>query len=275
MSGKVILITGASTGIGHASAKALIEAGHTVYGAARRVELMDDLVKAGGHAMHMDVDDDASVQAGVDQVIAEQGRIDGLFANAGYCLLGPAELHSGDVVTKQFDTNVVGMGRAVSAVLPHMRKQGSGTITITSSVAGHVSMGGMAWYAATKHAQQGYADGLRMELKEFGINVVLIEPGYIDTDIDNASLPYLDLAAQQPEAGAYKDQIANFREKWSKGIDSGSSPDTIAKVVKQAFESKKPKRRYHPNADARAGIFMKRWLGHRVLDRMLPGQSIR
>ncbi|MEM9654398.1 MAG: SDR family NAD(P)-dependent oxidoreductase [Actinomycetota bacterium] len=275
MSGQVILITGASTGIGHASAKTLIEAGHTVYGAARRIELMNDLVEAGGHPIHMDVDDDASVKTGVDQVIAEQGRIAGLFANAGYCLLGPAELHAGEEVTKQFDTNVVGMGRAVSAVLPHMRKQGSGTITITSSVAGHVSMSGMAWYAATKHAQQGYADGLRMELKEFGINVALIEPGYIDTDIDNASLPTLDRALANPESAPYKNQIETFRQKWSAGIDSGASPDTIAKVVKQAFESDKPRRRYHPNTDARAGIFIKRWLGSRVLDRMLPGQSIR
>ena len=275
MASKVILITGASTGIGHASAKMLIEAGHVVYGGARRTELMDDLVQLGGHAIDMDVTSDASVQAGVDRVIAEQGRIDGLFANAGYCLLGPVELLPTNEVTSQFDTNVVGMGRVVSATLPHMRKQGSGTIVITSSSAGHVSLPGMPWYAATKHAQQGYADGLRMEVKEFGINVVLIEPGYVDSDIDNASLPYLDLALEQPDADAYTRQIENFRANWSKGIDDGASPDTIAAVVKKAFESRKPRRRYRPNADAKAAVNMKRFVGDWLLDRVIPGQTIR
>ena len=272
---KVILITGASTGIGHASAKALIAEGHTVYGGARRVELMDDLVAAGGHALHLDVTDDASVQAAVDTVIANEGRIDGLFANAGYCLLGPVELLPSEEVTKQFDTNVVGMGRAVSAVLPHMRAQGSGTVVITSSAAGHVSMPGMAWYPATKHAQQGYADGLRLEVAEFGIKVALVEPGYIDSDIDNASLKYLDLALEQPGAEAYGTQIENFRRRWSKGIDNGASADTIAKVVVKAFNARTPKRRYRPNADARGSVFAKRVFGDRLLDRVLPGQSIK
>lgn len=274
---KVILITGASTGIGHASAKALIAAGHTVYGGARRVHLMDDLVAAGGHAIDLDVTNEASVQSAVDTVVSEQGRIDGLFANAGYCLLGPVELLPTEEVMKQFDTNVIGMGRAVSAVLPHLRRQRSGTIAITSSAAGHVSMPGMPWYPATKHAQQGFADGLRMEVAQFGIKVVLIEPGYIDTDIDNASLPYLDLALAlaHPEADAYRTQIDNFRKNWSEGIDNGASPDTIAKVVVQALGTDKPKRRYHPNLDARAAIAAKRLLGDRVVDRIVAGQSIK
>ncbi len=275
MAGKVILITGASTGIGHASALALLKAGHTVYGGARRVELMKDIVDAGGHALHLDVTDDASVQAAVDQVIVEQGRIDGLFANAGYCLLGPVELLPNEEVVRQFDVNVVGMGRAVAAALPHMRNQGSGHIVITSSAAGHLGMPGMAWYPSTKHAQQGYADGLRMEVAEFGIKVALIEPGYIDTDIDNASLPYLDLAGRHPEAAAYQKQMDTFRRKWSEGIDNGASADTIADAVVKAFGSDNPKRRYRPNADARAGVLSKRLFGSFLLDRIVPGQSIR
>ncbi|MEM9891320.1 MAG: SDR family NAD(P)-dependent oxidoreductase [Actinomycetota bacterium] len=274
MSGKVILIAGASSGIGHASARALIARGHTVYAGARRVDRLADLAKAGAHHLELDVTDDGSVHQAVDRVMSDQGRIDGLFANAGYCLLGPAELHATEEVVRQFDTNVIGMGRSVAAVLPHMRRQRSGTVAITSSGAGHVSMPGMVWYPATKHAQQGYAKGLRLEVKEFGINVVLIEPGYIDTDIDNASLPYLDLAAQHPEASAYKTQIANFRKNWSEGVDNGASPDTIARVVVKAFESRRPKRAYHPNADARMAILVNRIFGDRLLDRILPGQSI-
>ena len=272
---KTILITGASAGIGHATAKALIGRGHNVYGAARRVHLMDDLVEAGGHALEMDVTSDESVQAGVEQVVKESGRIDGLFANAGYCLLGPVELLPSEEVSRQFETNVVGTGRAISAVLPHMRRQGSGNIAITSSAAGHVSMPGMAWYPATKHAQQGLADGLRMEVKEFGINVSLIEPGYIDTGIDDASLGYLDLALQHPEADAYRTQIENFRRNWSEGIDSGASPETIASVAVEALTSSRPRRRYHPNRDARMAIAMKRFAPAALLDRFIPRMSIK
>ena len=275
MNKKVVFITGASTGIGHASAEMLLKNGFTVYATARRVELMQDLEKQGAKVMRCDVTKDGDIQNVVDTIMNNEGRIDVLFANAGYCLLGPVELHSSEAVTQHFDVNVVGCGRAISAVLPHMRKQKSGRILITSSAAGHVSMPGMVWYPATKHAQQGLADGLRMEVKDFGINVSLIEPGYIDTDIDNASLPWLDKAEQHVNASAYANQMKIFRKKWSDAIDKGASADTIAKVVVHAATSKKPKRRYHPNMDAKAGIFMKRWFGYGLLDKAVPGQSIK
>ena len=271
---KVVFITGASTGIGHASAKMLLQNGFTVYATARRVELMKDLEKQGAKIMKCDVTKDEDIKNVVDTIIGNEGKIDVLFANAGYCLLGPVELHSSEAVSQQFDVNVVGCGRAISAVLPHMRKQKSGRVIITSSVAGHVAMPGAVWYPATKHAQQGLAHGLRMEVKEFGINVSLIEPGYIDSDIDNASFPWLDKAEQHPNASAYAHQMKTFREKWGTGIDKGASPDTIAKVVLDAAASKKPKRSYHPNTDAKAGLFMKRWFGYGFLDKMLPGQMI-
>lgn len=272
---KIAFITGASTGIGHASAKLMLQNGFTVYATARRVELMQDLREMGAKVMRCDVTKDEDILNVVDAIIADEGRIDVLFANAGFCLLGPVELHSPKDVACQFDVNVVGCGRAVAAVLPHMRKQGSGRIIICSSAAGHVSAPGMAWYPATKHAQQGLADGLRMEVKEFGIHVSLIEPGYIDTDIDNASFPYLDKAEKHPDAAAYAEQMKVFREKWGKGIDNGASPDTIAKVVLHAATSPKPKRRYHPNPDAKFAIIAKRFLGYGVLDRILPGQTIK
>lgn len=274
MNKKVVFITGASTGIGHASAKMLLKNGFTVYATARRVELMKDLEEQGAIVMKCDVTKDEDINNVVDTIIKKEGKIDVLFANAGYCLLGPVELHSSEDVKHQFDVNVVGCGRAISAVLPHMRKQQSGRVIITSSVAGHVAMPGASWYPATKHAQQGLADSLRMEVKEFGINVSLIEPGYIDTDIDNASFPTLDKAEKHPNASAYAHQMKTFREKWGKGIDNGSSPDTIAKVVLHASTAKKPKRRYHPNTDAKMGIFMKRWFGYSLLDKMLPNQMI-
>ncbi len=272
---QVAFITGASTGIGHASAKKLVENGFLVYATARRTELMNDLEKLGAKIMKCDVTKDEDVQSVVDTIIRNEGRIDVLFANAGYCLLGPVELHSSQDVARQFDVNVVGCGRAISAVLPHMRKQESGRVIITSSVAGHVTMPGAAWYPATKFAQQAIGDGLRMEVKEFGIKVSLIEPGYIDTDIDNASFPWLDKAEQHPNASAYAHQMKTFRKKWGTGIDKGASPDTIAKVVVHAATAKKPKRRYHPNIDAKAAIFMRRWFGYGLLDKIMPGQTIK
>ena len=271
----VVLVTGASSGIGKASAKMLIENGMTVYATARRIHLMKDLEEMGAKVMKCDVTSDEDVQSVVDTIIKNEGRIDIVFANAGYCLLGPVELHSSTEVSRQFDVNVVGCARVISAALPHMREQRSGRIIITSSVAGHIGMPGMVWYPATKHAQQALGDGLRMEVKEFGIKVSLIEPGYINTDIDNASFPYLDMAEAHPNAQAYQKQMKAFRKKWGKGIDKGSSPDTIAEAVLQAATADKPKRRYHPNSDARMGIFLRRFFGYGLLDAMMPRQLIK
>ena len=274
MSKKTAFITGASTGIGYASAKKLLENDFKVYATARRTHLMKDLEEMGAVVMHCDVTNDQEVQEVVDTIIKDDGKIDVLFANAGFCLLGPVELQNIEDLRYQFDVNVLGNARAFTAVLPHMRRQKSGRIIITSSVAGHVSMPGMAWYPATKFAQQGVADGLRMEVKEFGIKVSLVEPGYIDTDIDNASFPYLEKCEKHSNAPAYAEQMRTFRKKWGKGIDNGSSPDSIAKVVLHAASARNPKRRYRPNLDAKAAVFMKRWFGAGFLDRLMPGQSI-
>ena len=272
---KVAWITGASTGIGYATAELLLKKGFSVYATARRTHLMKDLESAGATALHCDVTNDESVRGVIDTIISRESRIDVLFANAGYCLLGPVELQRTEDVIRQFDVNVIGCGRAIAAVLPYMREARDGRIIVTSSAAGHVSMPGMAWYPATKHAQQGLAHGLRMEVAEFGIKVSLIEPGYIDTDIDNASLPTLDKAEQHPNAAAYEAQMTVFRKKWSAGIDGGASPKTIARAVLHAASAPKPRRQYRPNMDSRLAFFMKRWFGYGLLDKMMPGQSIR
>ena len=272
---KVAFITGASTGIGHASAKKLLANGFKVYATARRTHLMKDLEELGAVVMACDVTKDEDVQNVVDTIIQNEGRIDVLFANAGFCLLGPVELQNIEDVRYQFDVNVLGNARVFTAVLPHMRKQKSGRIIICSSVAGHVGSPGMAWYPATQHAQQGVGDGLRVEVKEFGIKVSLIEPGYINTDIPNASLPYLDKCEKHPNAAPYKEQMRNFREKWSKGCKNGASPDTIATAVLHAAQSSSPKRRYTPNADGKLAKFLERWFGYGLIDRISPGATIK
>ncbi|KAJ54985.1 hypothetical protein ACMU_14595 [Actibacterium mucosum KCTC 23349] len=271
----IALITGAAYGIGRATAERLLSEGFVVYGADKDTAQLGTLSHENFHPVKMDVRVDADVVNGVQKVIDEQGRIDHLFANAGYCLLGPVELQAPADVADQFDVNVVGIGRVVSAVLPHMRKAGAGRIAICSSAAGHVGMGGMAWYPATKFALQGLAQGLRQEMAEFGIKVSLIEPGYIRTHLDVASLPTLDKCEQHENAPAYAHQMKTFRKKWSDGIANGAKPETIANAVHKAFTDAKPRRRYHPNMDARAAYYIKRIFGDGLLDMMVPRSSIR
>jgi len=273
--GKVAWITGASSGIGFASAKKLLENGFKVYATARRTHLMQPLEQLGAVVMSCDVTQDEDVAHVADTILATEGRIDVLFANAGFVLLGPVELHTIEDIRYHFDVNVLGNARAFSAVLPHMRQQKSGRIIITSSAVGHVGSPGLAWYPATKHAQQGVADGLRMEVKEFGIKVSLIEPGFIATGIVEASVPYLDKCEKHENAAPYKQQIQTIRKKFSQNTHNGASPDVIAKVVLHAATSRSPKRRYSPTFDAKLVKFTRHILGYRVVDRILPGQTIR
>ena len=179
---KIILITGASSGIGKDTALQLIKEGHIVYGAARRVEKMQDLVAAGGKAIKMDVTREEDVKATVQQVLKEQGKIDVLFNNAGYGLFGAVELITIEEARRQFDVNIFGLARMTKEVIPLMREQGKGTIINMSSVGGKVYSPFGAWYHSTKHALEGWSDCLRLELKPFNIDVVLIEPGAIATE---------------------------------------------------------------------------------------------
>lgn len=272
---QVILITGASSGIGHATARRLLDGGHNVYAGARRAELMQDLEQAGGVALQMDVTQSDDISMAIDRIMHEHGRIDAVVANAGYCLLGPAELVSIEDAQRQLDTNVLGVGRVIRAALPYMRHQGSGRIVIVSSTVGQISLPMMSWYAASKHALEGYADALRMEVKPLGIQVSLVEPGYIKTNIANVSLPSLDTALQVQGADAYRPWMESFRKRWSTATNTGASPDTIARVIEKAITARRPRRRYHPNPDATAAIIGKRLLDYPVLDRILPRVTIR
>ena len=266
MAGKVYLITGASSGIGHAGALALLERGHTVYGAARRVKLMDDLVTAGGRTLHMDVTDESSVKDGVAQVLREQGRIDGLLANAGYLHMGMIENVSIEAAQHQFDVNVFGVARAVKAVLPQMRAQGSGTIGITTSALGKFSAPGMAWYPASKHALEAFSDALRMEVKQFGIKVAIIEPAFVPTNLYAAGAPTLDVADQAEHADAYATDQANFRANARRRFCAGGSVETVSKAILEVFESESPKRRYRPGWMSKMGVFAKEKIGDVVVD---------
>ena len=179
---KVILITGASSGIGFDAAQTLARQGHKVYAAARRVELMEPLKADGVQILKMDVTDEASMQQGVNEVIQAEGKIDVLINNAGYGFFGAIETVPLEEARRQVEVNVFGLARLTQLVLPQMRQQGSGRIINTSSIAGKMVfyMGG--WYNVTKYSVEAFSDALRMEMKPFGIDVVMIEPGAIKTD---------------------------------------------------------------------------------------------
>ena len=183
----VALITGASSGIGHATALALAASGWVVYGAARRVDRMQELEASGCHVLEMDVTDDASLRAGVDRILTEQHRLDVLVNNAGYGSYGALEDVPIDEARRQFEVNVFGLARLTQLVLPTMRALGRGRIINVSSIGGRIYEPIGSWYHATKFAVEGLSDSLRIELAPHGIDVVIIQPGPIRTEWNTIS----------------------------------------------------------------------------------------
>jgi NAD(P)-dependent dehydrogenase (short-subunit alcohol dehydrogenase family) len=240
---KVILITGASSGIGYDAAQTLAQQGHRVYAAARRVERMEPLKTVGVQVISMDVTDEASMQKGVESVIQAEGKIDVLINNAGYGYFGAIENVPMEEAHKQLEVNVFGLARLTQLVLPYMRKQRRGRIINTSSIAGKMVfyMGG--WYNVTKYSVEALSDALRMELKPFGIDVVMIEPGAIKTDWGVIAARHL----MESSVGTAYEQIGT---QWAKNMDWFyktnwlSSPKVVTKAICRAVNSRRPKARY-------------------------------
>ena len=240
---KVILITGASSGIGYDAAQTLAQQGHRVYAAARRVERMEPLKTMGVQVISMDVTDEASMQKGVESVIQAEGKIDVLINNAGYGYFGAIENVPMEEARKQLEVNVFGLARLTQLVLPYMRKQRSGRIINTSSIAGKMVfyMGG--WYNVTKYSVEALSDALRMEMKPFGIDVVMIEPGAIKTDWGVIAARHL----MESSVGTAYEQIGT---QWAKNMDWFyktnwlSSPKVVTKAICRAVNSRRPKARY-------------------------------
>ncbi|MBX2978691.1 MAG: oxidoreductase [Flavobacteriales bacterium] len=265
---QIILITGASSGMGKAFAQRLLNEGHIVYGAARRVERMHDLEHAGGHAIAMDVTDDASMQDAVARIIAEQGRIDVLINNAGYAIYGAVEETSIADARRQFEVNLFGLGRLTQLVLPHMRKAGKGRIINISSMGGKMYTPLGAWYHATKHALEGWSDCLRLELKPFGIDVVIVQPGIIKTEFaDVMTAPMLQRSGVGPY-GELARRVAKGAENGREG-GQGSVPEVIAELVSKAVRARKPRTRYAGGFLAKPVMFMRIYGGDRLFDKMI------
>ncbi len=264
---KVILITGASSGIGKETALKLLKEGHIVYGAARRVEKMQDLATAGGYALAMDVTDDAAMQNGVKQIIEEHGRIDVLVNNAGYAIYGSVEETTIDEARRQFEVNIFGLARLTQLVLPYMREKKSGTIINISSMGGKVYFPLGAWYHGTKHALEGWSDSLRLELKQFGINVVIIEPGAIKTEFgDVMAAPMMERSGQGPYANIARALEKGVTDSYNKP-NASSPPSVIAHVISKAIKAGKPKTRYVAGKMAKPMMWIRKYMGDRIYDK--------
>ncbi|RDI33184.1 oxidoreductase [Lentzea flaviverrucosa] len=264
---KVALVTGASSGIGEATAVELHKAGYTVYAAARRVQRMEGLAAQGIRVLEMDVTRDESMVEGVKQVIAEAGRIDVLVNNAGYGSYGAVEDVPLDEARYQFEVNVFGLARLVQLVSPHMREAGRGRIVNVSSIGGRIYEPLGAWYHSTKFAVEGFSDSLRLELKPFGIDVVVIQPGGIKTEWGGIAVENLKKTSG---GGAYAGQVEQLSGVFSQ-MDRASEPKVIADVIVKAARARRPRTRYAAGFGARPILFARRVLSDRAFDALFLG----
>jgi NAD(P)-dependent dehydrogenase (short-subunit alcohol dehydrogenase family) len=270
---KAVLITGCSTGIGHATALRLAKAGHTVYATARRVDSIADLRAAGAHTLALDVTDEASMAAAVQQVTEEQGAVGVLINNAGYSQSGAIETLSMDDLRRQFETNVFGLVRMCQLVLPGMRRQGWGRIVNISSMGANFTFPGGGAYHATKYAVEALSDALRFEVKGFGVDVVVIQPGLIRTEF--AATAQTGLATDSGPYTQFNASVgAATEDAYAKGplAKLGGDADSVAKAVEKAIIVKRPPIRMRVTPSAHVLIGLNGLMSDGMWDRFLAGQ---
>ncbi len=269
---KTALVTGASSGMGKSIAKRLIQDGFQVYAAARSVDKMQDLARLGAQTLRMDVSRDEDIVAGVQTILAQTGGVDVLVNNAGFGLYGPVEEIGIDEARYQFEVNVFGAARLTQLLLPSMRAKKSGTIVNVASMGGKIYSVLGAWYHATKHALEGWSDCLRIEVAEFGIKVVIVEPGVIETGFGDAATDSIVKRSANGPYGRLVQMVAKSLKN-TYGQGTGTSPDVIADVVSRAVASSNPRTRYAAGKFAKMLIGMRIWLGDRLFDRIILSQT--
>jgi NAD(P)-dependent dehydrogenase (short-subunit alcohol dehydrogenase family) len=254
---KVVLITGASTGIGRACADRLHRGGWTVIGASRRTSSSD-----GWQPLKMDVDSDEDVRGGVAAVLEEHGHLDAVVASAGWGLAGAAENTSIDLAKAQLETNFWGAVRVVQYALPAMRGQGGGRVVLISSLGGLIALPFQAFYSASKFAMEGYAEALAYEVEPFGVHVTLIEPGNFRTEF-TTSRHTVTAGAGDAYAAATNKAISSME----RDEENGSRPEDAAAAVERVLAARHPRRRVSVGKlNERAGIPVKRLLPHRLFE---------
>lgn len=264
---KTALITGASSGIGEATALLLRKNGFTVYAAARRVERMKKLEQAGIHVLPLDVADEQSCADCVNTIVDREGSVDILVNNAGYGSYGAIEDVSVDEARRQFEVNLFGLARLTQLVLPKMRENGFGKIINITSMGGKIYTPFGGWYHATKHALEGWSDCLRIETQPFGIDVVIIEPGGIKTEWGTIAADNLKKIS---DGGAYEESATKVADGMARMYAGGqlSEPSVIADVILKAVTARKPKTRYATGYMARSALTLRWLLPDRLFDRI-------
>jgi NAD(P)-dependent dehydrogenase (short-subunit alcohol dehydrogenase family) len=261
-----VLITGCSTGIGRATAERLARAGMTVYATARRPESIEDLKAAGCRTLALDVTGEESMRAAVEEVERAEGAVGALVNNAGYSQSGAVETVPLDDVRRQFETNVFGLLRMSQLVLPGMRREGRGRIVNLSSMGGKLTFPGGGIYHATKHAVEALSDAMRFEVRGFGVDVVVIEPGLIRTSFGDAAV-----ASVPAEGGPYGEFNQAVAKATARVYDGplgrlGAGPDAVAKVIERALTADRPRTRYKVTASARVLMGQRALLPDRAWD---------
>ncbi|MCD8839321.1 oxidoreductase [Staphylococcus arlettae] len=265
---KVVLITGASSGIGFETAKLLAQKGYRVYGAARRVEAMKALEQLGVTPIKLDVTDNDSMHNTIDTLIGKEKRIDVIINNAGYGSFGAIEDVEEEEARRQFDVNLFAVAKLIKLVLPYMRQQRCGKIINISSMNGRIPAYLGGWYSATKYALEGFSDSLRLEVSDFGIDVVLIEPGPIKTEWSLISANYLERSAR---GGAYEATATRVAESLRRQYEKNmmSDPAVIAKYIAKSIDSKKSKSRYLVGFGAKPLILLHAILPTKTFDLLI------
>jgi NADP-dependent 3-hydroxy acid dehydrogenase YdfG len=271
---QAVLITGCSTGIGKATAHKLNADGWTVYATARKTDTLAELEAAGCRTLALDVTDEASMQSAVDSVIEAEGAVGVLINNAGYSQGGAVEAVPLDEVRRQFETNVFGLIRMCQLVLPGMREQHEGKIVNIGSMGGKLTFPGGGLYHATKYAVEALSDAMRFEVRGFGVDVILIEPGLIVTNFGETSSasatragadgPYADFNRKVAEAtvGAYSGPMSKL----------GGGPEKVASAIAGALTAKRPKARYPVTPSAHLMINQRKVTPDRLWDVMMRAQ---
>ena len=269
---KVILVTGASSGIGYQTAEQLAKEGHIVYGAARRVDAMKPLEIFGVTPVRLDITDEASIKEALNLIIGKENRIDVLVNNAGYGSYGAVEDVTIEEAKMQFEVNIFGLARLTQLVLPYMRKQKSGRIINVGSMGGRLTSYFGAWYHATKYALEAFSDGLRMEVSDYGIDISIIEPGGIKTDWGFIAA---DKLAESAKGGAYEVVATKAAEGMRKQYSGNmmSNPKVISNAISKAVNSHRPKTRYLVGMGAKPLVFLHAILPDRWFDALMKRAS--
>lgn len=271
-----VLISGCSSGIGAATAAALVRDGHTVYATARQTKTLSDLEALGCRPLALDVTSESSMMTAVKTVEDEHGHVGTLINNAGYGEYGPIEEADLELVRTMFETNVFGLARLTQLVLPAMRRSRGGRIVNIGSMGGRITFPVGGFYHATKYAVEAISDALRVEVKPFGIDVVLVEPGLVRTNFERRVSESLEVGTPSHGADtAYGDLLAANDKNTTSGYANdfmATGPESVAAVIVKAVDSSRPRSRYVVTPAAKFMINLRRLGGDRIWDAAMRKQ---